>query len=159
MIKPEIFEATPTLTSRPQFTGNTSFAGGTMDQGFPPQIDVLSNHSSYTRAVPEDTIALSSAKPSMRTVKIEEAPRSRDEIDEKGARSFQASGLLSRSVLVQMDHLKSLITMARAQRDTDTSQRLVRTYSRSKFWSIHSVLLNQANLISQLESMCCFSFL
>jgi len=121
------------LTSRPQFTEHMSFA---MDQGFSPPIDVPSiYHSSNTRAVPEDTIVLNSAKPSMRTVKIEEGTRSRDEVDEKGGRSFQASGLLSRSVLVQMDHLKSLITMARAQRDTDTSQRLVRI-PRSYFLSL-----------------------
>jgi len=133
IIRPEVFQRTSTLTSRPHFTEHMSFA---TDQGFSPPNDVPSiYHSSNTRAVPEDTIVLNSVKPSMRTVKIEEGTRSRDEVDEKGGRSFQASGLLSRSVLVQMDHLKSLITIARAQRDTDTSQRLVRI-PRSNFLSL-----------------------
>jgi len=73
----------------------------------------------------------------MKPMKIDEKDTySRDDhdLDEKGAGAFlEASGSVPRSVLVQVDHLKSLILIARAQRDTNDSQRL-------------------ANLISHLEN-------
>jgi len=91
-----------------------------MDQASPPPIPA--SHSE----VPGDTFTLSTAKPAMKTIKIEEGSRSRDDVDEKGAQSVQASGSPLQSILAQVDHLKSLITVARAQHDIDDPQRLVR---------------------------------
>ncbi len=153
IIKSEVFQATSNSTPRPQLNEHLSFASGPMDQVLPP-----SNHP-YTRQVPGDTFALSTAKPTMKTINIEEGSLSRDDLDEKGGQSFQTSDSLSQSILVQADHLRSLIKMAGAQRVTDDdSQRLVRSISHFKkvfLWvgNFHSLssASNQANLISQLE--------
>jgi hypothetical protein len=118
IIKSEVFQATSGSTPRPQVDEHLSFATGLMDHGSPPPMPA--SHSE----VLGDTFTLSTAKPAMKTIKIEEGSRSRDDVDEKGAQSFQASGSPLQSILVQVDHLKSLITVARAQHDIDDPQRL-----------------------------------
>ena len=120
IIKSEVFQATSSSTPRPQLDEHLSFASGLLDQGFPPP-----NPASHSE-VPGDTFALSTAKPAMKTIKIQEGSRDRDDVDEKGAQSLQAFDSPLQSILVQVDHLKSLITMARTQRDIDDAQRLVR---------------------------------
>ncbi len=112
MINSEVYLASPTMTARSQFSQYPSINTG-LDQGH-----FLSPTSPITRIVPQDVKAVGGGGNS--TTRIARAQgASVDNAESSEPVPTEAISTVPRSVLVQVDHLKSLITMARAQRDLE----------------------------------------